>query len=327
MAYARLRTANTSGLHPNLRGLRGLGANPTLTAEAAMQAAIQAYGAYHLNSRDFQDSAWLQEAESQIAAGQFNIGWYSTACSTAPSNVNLFQTASGLALGTTSATVGILASTAVISTATAALAGALTMGIGALVAVIGLIFAHHAAAVKRDTAFGCGALPAVNNSFQLVAQAVQAGQLSASDAASGIVTIYEQFMSAGGASGSASGPGSVPSGGTAINDSPYCNSNCEMSVILFGMVLYWQSQYQALAAQQSAEAQQAAAVSTPSGVSTQTPATVVPSTTPTPSTSPSSVSSSMVVPAAIVAPAASGVSAVPAWAWLLLAAVGAWAVA
>lgn len=312
MAYAALRTRNSSGLHPSLRGLRGLGAmgllgqNPTLTPDAAMQAAIQAYNAYHLNSRDFQNSSWLQEAESQVAAGQFDIGWYSPNCGTAPSNVNLFQTASGLALGTTGATVGVLASTAVISTATAALAGAVTMGVGALVAVIGLIFQHHAAAVKRDLSFGCGTMPAVNNSFQLVAQAVQKGQLSAQDAAAGIFNIYQQFMQAGGASGTASGPGSIPSGGQAINDSPYCNSNCEMSVILYAMCLYWQAEYQALAAQQAAETQQAIAASTPSGVSTQTPA---------PSASTSSAASS------------SGLSAVPAWGWIALALAGAWMVA
>lgn len=327
MAYASLYTRNTSGLHPSLRGL---GANPTLTPEAAMQSAIQAYGAYHLNSRDFQNSGWLASAAAEIAAGQFDMSvWASTCQGLSAPNLNLLQTASGIGLSAAATTTGILASSSValIPAAAVPVVGWVIAGVGAVIALISTIFQHHAQAVKRDNTFSCSALAAVNNAFQVIAQGVQSGNILPADAAGAITQIYSEFMSAGGASGSASGPGSVPSGGTAINDSPYCNSNCEMSVILFGMVLYWQAQYQALAAQQSAEAQQAAAVSTPSGVSTQTTATVVPSTTPTPSTSPSSVSSSMVVPAAIVAPAASGVSAVPAWAWLLLAAVGAWAVA
>jgi hypothetical protein len=307
MAYAMLRTANTSGLHPNLRGIRRLrglgmlGQTASLTAQAAMQQAITAYAGAHLNPKDFGDQSWLTEAENQISAGQFNVGWYSPSCGTAPSNVNLFQTASGLALGTSSAGIGILASTSVIAASTAAIAGAVTMGIGAIFAVIELIFAHHAAAVKRDLSFGCAALPAVNNSFSLIAQAVQGGQMTPATAQAALLQVYETFMQQGGASGTASGPGSIPSGGTSINDSPYCNSNCEMSVILYAMVLYWQAQYAAIAEQQAAEAQQAAAASS--------------GTTPAPGNS-------------VIAPGVpgSGLASVPPLAWVALAIIGALAV-
>lgn len=317
MAYSALRTTNSSGLHPSLRGL---GANPTLTPEAAMQAAMQAYGSYHLNPRDFQNPAWLASAASEIAAGQFDMSvWASTCQGQSAPNLNILQTASGIGLSAAAATTGILASSSValIPAAAVPVVGWVIAGVGAVIALISTIFQHHAQAVKRDNSFSCSALAAVNNAFQVIAQGVQSGNILPQDAAGAISHVYTQFMSAGGASGSASGPGSMPSGGTAINDSPYCNSNCEMSVILFAMVLYWQSEYQALAAQQAAEAQQAAIVSSPSGVSTQTPASLAPSGS----------SSSMVVPPAMINSAPSGLSAIPAWAWLALAVAGAWAVA
>jgi hypothetical protein len=311
MAYAALHTRNASGLHPNFRAYMLLGGpgpqNPTLTPTAAMQQAIAAYSGNHLNNRDFQNTSWLTEAESQIAAGAFDLGWYSPSCSTAPSNVNLFQTASGLTLGTTAATVGILGSTGVLPAAAIPVIGPIIAGVGVLISIIGMIFAHHAAAVKRDLSFGCSALPAVNNSFALVAQAVSNGQMTAATAAAGLIEIYKQFMQAGGASGSASGPGSIPSGGTSINDSPYCNSNCEMSVILYAMVLYWQAQYEAMAASQAAAA---AVASSPSAtVNTSQGGSQVPE----------------VVAGEPVA-ASSGLAAIPGWAWIALGLLGAWAV-
>jgi hypothetical protein len=99
--------------------------------------------------------------------------------------------------------------------------------------LISSIFTHHAAAVKRDLSFGCSALPAVNNAFSVIAKAVQSGQAHPADAAAALDQIDSEFQSAGGA---------------AINDSPWCNSNCEMGVVLKGMVLYWKSQYTAMAA-------------------------------------------------------------------------------
>lgn len=258
MAYARLLTRNTSGLHPNLRGLGFLGDSPGLTPTAALQQAIALYSGKHLNQAQFQDQTWLQDAENAIQTATIPItGGFGPQCAgIAAQPVNLFQTASGLALGTTSAGIGILASTTVIAATTAAIAGAITMGVGVIIAVIDLIFAHHAAAVKRDLNFGCSVWPAVNNAFQLIATAVQNNQMSPANAAA-LPEIYSQVMSAGGASGTASGPGNIPSGGTSINDSPYCNSNCELSVVLLGMVFFWQSNYQALAAEQQAGEQAA----------------------------------------------------------------------
>jgi hypothetical protein len=342
MAYARLLTRNTSGLHPNLRGLGFLGDSPGLTPSAALQQAIQLYSGKHLNEAQFQDQTWLQDAENAIQTAQIPVtGGFGPQCSgIAAQPVNLFQTASGLALGTTSAGIGILASTTVIAATTAAIAGAITMGVGVIIAVIDLIFAHHAAAVKRDLNFGCSVWPAVNNAFALIAQAVQNGTMTPANAAAALPEIYSQVMSAGGASGTVSGPGNIPSGGTSINDSPYCNSNCELSVVLLGMVFFWQANYQALAAEQQAGEQAAAASATAPltqsalSIATPTPTTALSISTPA-TTSPAvpvSQATSLLptlTPATAATPASapsSGLAAIPAWGWLALAALGAWAV-
>jgi len=176
MAYAQLSTRNTSGLHPNLRGLGFLGDNGTsaITADAAFQQALSAYAGKNVNSRDSGNPAWISANEQQIAAGQFNP--YPGCTGQAP-NVNLFQTASGLALGTTAAGVGILGSSSVglIPAAAVPVVGWVIAGVGAIVSIIGAIFKHHAAAVTRDLNFSCGAVPAVNNAFRLIAQAVNPG--------------------------------------------------------------------------------------------------------------------------------------------------------
>ena len=198
-----------------------------------MQAAIAQSAGLKLNPRDFQNSSWLSKAESQIAAGAFDIGWYSPSCGTQAPNMNLFSTASGIALSAGSATTGILVATHVLTGVAAGIASVATLGVGALISVISMIFAHHAAAVKRDLSFGCGALPAVNNAFAVINKAVQSGQTTPAAASQSLDQIYQEYQSAGGA---------------AINDNPWCNSNCEMGVILKAMVLYWQSQYAAMAA-------------------------------------------------------------------------------
>ena len=314
MAYARNITRNTAGLHPNLRGLGGLGflgqqADGTITAAEALQQALSAYSGFHLNPKDDYTDPSSNGMTAQIQAGQFLP--YPGCTGQAPS-LNLFKTASGLALGTTSAGVGILASTGVIAAATSALLGAVTMGVGAIFAVIDLIFAHHAAAVARDLNFSCGAVPAVNNAFTLIAQAVADGTMTPDVAAQSLTEIYSNFMTAGGASGGASGPGSIPSSGEAINDSPYCNSNCELSLCLLGMVFYWQSQYQAMAAQQEAEAA-AAPTSSTGGASVSSPTSSAGTSAPSTAAAPA-VAASLTV------------SDIPTWAWFAAAAFAIWAV-
>lgn len=308
MSYALLKTRNTNGLHPNFRGLGFLGdSNPTLTADAAMQKAIQAYGGAHLNPKQFQNSAWLSQASSAIQSSSIDVtGGFGPDCAGQTAQpLSMFKTASGLALSGTAATTGILSAVHLIPAAAVPVIGWVVAGVGAIIGLIGAIFQHHAQAVARDLKFGCSAIPAVNNAFAVLRQGVQDGTIKPADAANALPEIYSQYMSAGGASGSASGPGGIPGGGTAINDSPWCNSNCELSVVLLAMVFYWQAQFQALAAQQAYEAQQAAAASQPSV---------------------SQGGSQVPEVAGGTSPAPIGFGAIPAWGWIAIGLFGAWAV-
>jgi len=235
--------------------LRGLGQASALTSAEALQQAVSLYHGNNLNPAQFQNSTWMSGAQSAIEAGQFS-GEFSGCSGTPAPSLQLFSTASGLSLSTASS---LLLPTAASSTPILSIPALPVPVIGAVIAaaagiitVIRMIFAHHAAAVSRDNNFGCSVWPAVNNAFSVIAQAVQGGQMTPAAAAAALPEIYSQAMSAGGASGSVSGPGGIPGGGTAINNSPWCNSNCELSVILLAMVLYWQAQYQAMAATSSA---------------------------------------------------------------------------
>src|SRR6266567_7017821 len=89
-------------------------ADPLLIAVAVRQA-VAAEGGRDLNPRDA--SGWLSPTASDwiglIEAGQIDAAGFSPACATQQAqNVNLFQTASGLALGVGSAIVSSSASAA-----------------------------------------------------------------------------------------------------------------------------------------------------------------------------------------------------------------------
>jgi hypothetical protein len=294
--YAALSTRNASGLHPNFRGLGFLGdlsIGPTLTPDAAMQQAIQQSSGENLNPKQFNNSAWLSAAASFIQSGALPVTPpYGPDCSGqgAP-NLNIFQTASGLALGTTAATVGVLASPSVslIPAAAVPVVGWVVAGVGAIIGLISAIFQHHAAAVKRDLAFGCSALPAVNNAFSVIARGVQSGQIKPADAAAALDHINSEYQAAGGA---------------AINYSPWCNSNCELGVILKGMVIYWKAQYAAIAAQQEAAATSQGSTGNSSQGGSTVPEVVAGSPSPT-----------------------SALESIPGWAWLAAAAFALWRLA
>lgn len=252
--------------------LGALGDSGTLTVAQALQMALSMYAGQNFNPKDYQSYLTSSGVARQIQAGAFDP--YS-GCGTPAKNMNLLTTVSGISLSAAGATTGILVATHVISAVTGAVLGAATLGVGALISVIGMIFAHHAAAVQRDMNFICGALPAVNNSFAVIKQAVAAGQTSPAAAAAALDEIYSQFMTAGGASGSASGPGNIPDSGVAINKHPYCNAACELSMVLKAMVLYWQSQFMA-----KAGAPAASGTSAPAGTPTPSGTLVSMSTTP-----------------------------------------------
>jgi hypothetical protein len=230
------------------RGRLGFLGDASLSPGGALQQALQAEGM--TGNPDFSNDAWVSAATADVSAGGISPAAFSPNCVSQPApNINLFQTASGLALGTTSATVGILASTTVISTATAALAGAFTMGAGAIIAVIGLIFAHHAAAVKQEQQLGCAAIAAANNSIQLINAAVANGQATPQDASTALSTLVTQIQSY-----------MSPS----IKHNP-CNADCEVLTIYKAIVIYQQSVFASMAAQAAANATDYAAQQSESG--------------------------------------------------------------
>jgi len=309
--YAPLTTRDSNGLHPNLRGLhvmRGLGAlGDAMTPDDALSQAESGE-----NSPDFGDASWKSYAISDIQNG--NIYLAPGGCSGQPApSVNLFSTASGLALGTTSATTGILGATGLIGAGTGALLGAATMGVGLIISVIGMIFAHHAAAVKQEQQLYCAAIQAANNALAVIAQAVANGQASPADAAASLDSLYQQASSY-----------VAP----AVQHNP-CNANCELMVVLKAIVLYQESQYQAAAAQAAAVAnEQATAEAENAGANT--PASSL--TSPTlPVSASSGTTSTGASTAAVTSPAVISTvqpwyDEIPIWAWALAAAGFAWAV-
>jgi hypothetical protein len=221
-----------------------------LTAQQAFQQAVQLYSGAHLNPNAFQNSSWINDSLTEISNGQLGARWFwgsqsgfQAACGAPPANVNLAAQNGVLALST--AGVGVNIAQSLLKTTTALpVVGGIIAGVQALVGFIVAIFEHHKQAMARDAAFACHAWPAVNNAFQVINAALLNGQTTPQNASQALDTIYSQLMSAGGASS----PTSIPGGGTAINDSPWCNGNCEGSVIVKAMVLYWQSQYAAIPA-------------------------------------------------------------------------------
>jgi hypothetical protein len=122
--------------------------------------------------------------------------------------------------------------------------GAATLGIGIVVAILSVIFAHHAQAVAQEQELECTATAAANNSLNVLAEGVQSGQISPTDAATALNTLYSNYAAM-----------VKPSWGT----SPYCNANCELQILMQAMVLYWQSQFTAMAAAQAPAAGSSAA--------------------------------------------------------------------
>jgi hypothetical protein len=306
-----------------VRTLRGLGAAVPITAAQAFQQALSMYSGQHVNPRDSGNAAWVSANEAQIQAGQFDPY---PGCSGQAPTLNLFSTVSGLSLSAAGAATGIATAVGAIGAGAGIALGAATMGVGLIISVIGMIFAHHAAAVKRDENFSCGAVPAVNNAFQLIAQSVQSGQTTPAAVAAALPEIYSQFMKAGGANGSISGPSGVPSGGTAINNSPYCNSNCELSICVLGMVLFWQAQYQAMAESASSAGATAAPPPTVAIAPVVTPATASKAAQPGSGSAGAGPAPAPIVSSgstlAIPAPVAAATStSLPSWIFLAAAAV------
>lgn len=250
-----------AGCDCGCEGSCGMGAlgDMTLTPEAAVQQAIQGE-----SSGDFSAPSWLSGAAADVAAGQIPAQDFSPNCAGMPApNLNLFTTASGLALSATATGASIATATGALAAGTGALLGAATMGAGLIVSVIGMIFAHHAAAVKQEQQLGCAAIAAFNNAISVIDQAVAAGQTTPAAAASALDTLVSQvaqYVS--------------PS----VQHNP-CNADCELTVLVKAIVLYKKAIYSNMAAastataatlqQQAAALQQQAATASAQGNTTQ----------------------------------------------------------
>lgn len=278
----------------NLSGYVLLGAtNPYRTLAAITPSEAWKQAARGETGRDFSPGGWAYEqtgVEKLLSTAQVDAAAWSPNCASMPApNLNLFQTASGLALGTTAAGVGILsATTTLIPAAAIPVVGAVIAGVGALVAVIGTILAHHGAAVRQEQQLGCAAIAAGNNSIALIDQAVRSGQLRPADASAGLDALVSKLSAF-----------VAP----AVKHNP-CNANCELLVQFKAIANYLKSQYTDLAEQQPA----------PLPLRTGT-AAPVPPVAPA-AAAPISSGSVLVLPKP--APTA---STTPAWVWLAAAGI------
>lgn len=232
------------GLSPRRQlGLRGLGqaaTSPTgtLTAAQALQQAIQVTNFANRNPRDFGDPTWQNLVYAQIQNGQFDVARVSPSCAGIVSQDPSVRDLSLTQAAGAAATMGTGITALLVPALTAPL-GIATLGIGAVVAIVSVIFAHHAAAVKQEQQIECTVTTAANNAMSAIAEGVQNGQIAPADAAATLDQVFTNYAAM-----------AAPSFGT----HPYCNANCELEIVMKAMVLFWQSQYQAMAAQQAQSA-------------------------------------------------------------------------
>jgi len=112
--------------------------------------------------------------------------------------------------------------------------GGIVLAIGAISEVFAAVFGHHAAAIKKEQSILCAAVPAANQTLQLIDQAVQAGQATPQQAIAALNAMPAQFD----AQVASIRKGADP------NASGECNAACVMSTALKAIVLVKVSQYQ-----------------------------------------------------------------------------------
>lgn len=150
---------------------------------------------------------------------------------TGPNNLQLAQTASGLAL--TGVSIGLVAA----GTVTAAALAPFTMGISAIIGLFPLLFGHHGQAVKKEQSVLCSAVPAANNYLQIIDQAVQSGAATPEKAIAALNSLYSDFSSK---------VSSIRKGDPASSGA--CNAACVIQASLHAIVVQKISAYQDLAA-------------------------------------------------------------------------------
>jgi hypothetical protein len=141
----------------NLAGYAVFGVNPSLgvrTVGAISPSDAWKQAASGETGSDFGPGGWAYEqtgVQSLLESGQINAQAWSPNCAGMPApSINLFATVSGLALGTTSAGVGLLAAApTLLPMISIPIAGAVIAGAAVVVAIVGTILAHHGAAVRQ----------------------------------------------------------------------------------------------------------------------------------------------------------------------------------
>ena len=127
--------------------------------------------------------------------------------------------------------------------------GAVVVAIAGISELFSVIFGHHARAVAKERSILCAAVPAANQSIELIAQAVSAGQASPAQAIAALDQVVSGFQSA---------VSSIIHGADPMS-SGECNAACVMLSELRAIVVVQKSQYQDLIAAQSAPVSSAAA--------------------------------------------------------------------
>jgi hypothetical protein len=240
------------------RGLQGLGdASGAITGLEAIQQAKAAETNLNPNvakwpGSDQQIAAWIENF-------QMPPYWTSipqTQCSGQPApKMSIFSAATGTAAGLVGASaplvVAPIASAVGVTTgAVSAVFAGVTLGLGAIATIFTIIWAHHKAAVARDTAAECALYPAIVNTLEAVHDAVINGTMTPAQGITALTPMPGLF---------------IQYAGKSYNHSPYCNALCETKTILDGFVRYWVGQFQQM---QAVQAQQAAANPVGAAIST-----------------------------------------------------------
>lgn len=199
-----------------------------LDPQAVAREIISAHPKLNANARNAVISS--AQAGRVVNAGGAAIyipGTKECAASGVSSNVQLAQVGGKLALTGVSA-----AAMAGIGFGIGAALGPATLGISTLIGLFPLMFGHHAAAVKKEQNVLCTAVPAANNYFQVIDQAVRNGQVTPQHAIDALNSLQADFQSA------------------VQPIMKECNAACVMNAAMQAAVKEQISRYQDLAAKQ-----------------------------------------------------------------------------
>jgi hypothetical protein len=236
-----------------LQRFSGLGAlTPDQATEQVFPAAQVKNSAGH--NQAARDQILASANAGQILNGQGGLDYVpgTSQCSASgvSSNVKLAQISGTLALtgiSTLAASVGSTAAVTMlfgtaIGTTVGAVLGPLTMGISTIIGLLPLLLGHHARAVKKEQSALCFAVPAANNYLQIIDQAVSTGQATPQQAIAALNSLLSDFGTQ---------VASIRHGNDPMS-SGECNAACIEYSKLRAIVIQKSSQYQDLAAQQSA---------------------------------------------------------------------------